>query len=74
MSQENVMSYCRKKIWKITSFKLKYIKSKKCTKYFTASIVQIYVIHLMECILCNEQYIRKAETTFNPVLNNHIKT
>ena len=27
----------------------------------------------MECTLCNKQYVRKAETTFNSRLNNHRK-
>ena len=27
----------------------------------------------MECILCNKQYVRKAETKFNKRLNNHRK-
>ena len=30
-----------------------------------------YVIYLMECILCNEQYVGKAETSFNITLYNH---
>ena len=32
-----------------------------------------YVIYFMECILCNKQYVGKAETTFNTRLNNHRK-
>ena len=32
-----------------------------------------YAIHLMECTLCNKQYVGKAETTFNIRLNNHRK-
>ena len=27
----------------------------------------------MECILCNKQYVRKPETSFNIRLNNHRK-
>ena len=27
----------------------------------------------MECILCNKQYVGKAETSFNITLNNHRK-
>ena len=30
-----------------------------------------YVIYLIECILCKQQYVRKAETPFNIRLNNH---
>ena len=32
-----------------------------------------YVMCLMECILCNKQYVGKAETSFNIRLNNHQK-
>ena len=31
------------------------------------------VIYLMECTLCNKQYVGKAETAFNIRLNNHRK-
>ena len=27
----------------------------------------------MECILCNKQYVEKAETSFNIVVNDHRK-
>ena len=27
----------------------------------------------MECILCNKEYVRKAETSFNMRLSNHQK-
>ena len=30
-----------------------------------------YVIYLIECILCNEQYLGRAETAFNISSNNH---
>ena len=32
-----------------------------------------YVIYLMESILCNKQYVGKAETSLNIRLNNHRK-
>ena len=32
-----------------------------------------YVIYLMECTLCNKQYVDKAETALNIRLNNHRK-
>ena len=32
-----------------------------------------YAIYLMECIICNLQYVRKSETTFNIRLNHHRK-
>ena len=32
-----------------------------------------YVIYLMDCTLCNKQYVGKAETAFNIRLNNHRK-
>ena len=31
------------------------------------------IMYLMECILCNKQYVGKAETSFNIRLNNHRK-
>ena len=30
-----------------------------------------YVIHLMECTLCNKHYVGKEENSFNIRLNNH---
>ena len=30
-------------------------------------------ISILECILCNLQYVRKSETSFNIRLNNHRK-
>ena len=32
-----------------------------------------YVIYLMDCTLCNKQYVGKAETAFNIRVNNHRK-
>ena len=32
-----------------------------------------YIIYLMECMLCNKQYVGKAETAFNIRLDNHRK-
>ena len=32
-----------------------------------------YLIYLMECVLCKEQYTGKSETTFTLRLNNHQK-
>ena len=32
-----------------------------------------YHCYLMECTLCNKQYVGKAETAFNIRLNNHRK-
>ena len=32
-----------------------------------------YIIYLIECIVCNEQYVGKAETSFNIRLNDHGK-
>ena len=31
------------------------------------------IIYLLECILCNRQYVGKSETSFNIRLNNHRK-
>ena len=32
-----------------------------------------YAIYLMECAICNQQYVSKNETPFNIRLNNHRK-
>ena len=32
-----------------------------------------YIIYLIECIVCNEQYVGKAETNFDIRLNDHGK-
>ena len=33
----------------------------------------IFLIYLLECNICNIQYVGKSDTTFNICLNNHIK-
>ena len=32
-----------------------------------------WILYLLECILCNLQYVSKSETSFNIRLNNHRK-
>ena len=46
-------------------------KSQQTTKI--NKIFRIFVINLMECILCNKKYIGKAEKSFNINLNNSRK-
>ena len=58
----NLRSLCCKQVRKTTLF-----KSQQTNVNFASS----YVIYLMECILCNKQYVGKAETSFNIKLNNH---
>ena len=44
---------------------------KKFKVYHKVNCKSEYVIYLMECTLCNKQYVEKAETGFNINLNNH---
>ena len=49
-------------------------QTKKLYKTFhNVNCACTYVIYLMECILCNKQYVGKAETSFNIRLNNYRK-
>ena len=44
--------------------------------FFNLNCKSEYIIYPMECILCKTQYLRKAETAFNlilNILNNHRK-
>ena len=50
--------YQTKKIYKI-------LHNVKCAS--------MYVIYLIQCVLCNKQCVGKAETRFNIRLNNHRK-
>ena len=45
----------------------------KCKIYHKVRCKSEYVIYLMECTLCNKQYVGKAETAFSFRLNNHRK-
>ena len=46
---------------------------KKLKIYHKVNCRSECVIYLMECPLCNKQYVGKAETAFNIRLNNHRK-
>ena len=49
-------------------------KPKNIYKIFhNVNCASSYTIYLMECILCNKQYVGKAETSFNIRLNNNRK-
>ena len=49
-------------------------QAKKIYKTFhNFNCTRNYVTYLMECILCYNQYVGKAETNFNIRLNNHQK-
>ena len=57
-------------------FKVTFLQASTKHSYFYESInlktcASSYVIYLMQCILCNKQYVGKAETSFNIRLNNH---
>ena len=39
--------------------------------YHTITCKSQWIIYLLECILCNVQYVGKSETKFNTRLNNH---
>ena len=41
--------------------------------YHTITCKSQWVIYLLECILCNLQYVGKSETSFNITLNNYQK-
>ena len=52
----------------------KHIQTKqKFNIFFNLNCKSEYVIYLMQCTLCNMQYVGKAETVFNLRLNNHKK-
>ena len=68
----NLRSLCCKQVRKTTNFKN--LQNKNIYKIFhNVNCASSYVIYLMECILCNKQYLGKAATTFNIRLNNHRK-
>ena len=49
-------------------------QTKKTSKiFFNVNCKIEHVIQVMKCILCKAQYLEKATTTFNLILNNHIK-
>ena len=49
-------------------------QTKRTYKIFhEVNCTSMFVIYLMECTLCNKQYVGKAETSFNIRLNNHRK-
>ena len=48
-------------------------KQRILNKYHSITCKSQWIIHLLECILCNIQYVGKSETSFNLRLNNHRK-
>ena len=48
-------------------------KEQKFKIYHKVNCESEYVIYLMECIICNKQYVGKAENGFNIRLNKHRK-
>ena len=68
----DLRSLCCKQVQKTTNFKSQ--QTKKIYKMFhNVKCASSYVLYLMECILCNKQYVGKSETCFNIRLNNHRK-
>ena len=57
----------------ITNYIYQPTKKKKFKIYDKVNCKSEYVIYLMECALCNKQYVRKVETVFNIRLKNHRK-
>ena len=69
---ENLSSLFCKQIRKKTTFKSQ--QTKKIYKIFhNVNCASSYVMHLIGCILCNKQYVGKAETSLSIRLNNHGK-
>ena len=68
----NTRTLCCRQIKKATTFKSQ--QTKRTYRIFhNVNCTSSYVIYLMECTLCNKQYVGKAETSFNLRLNNHRK-
>ena len=68
----NSRTLCCKQVKNTTSFMSQQTK-KTYTIYYEVNCTSMFIIYLMECTLCNKQYVGKAETSFNVRLNNHRK-
>ena len=68
----NTRTLCCKQVVSTTSFKS---NQTNCVfKIFhIISCKSTFLIYLLECTICNNQYVGKRETTFNIRLNNHRK-
>ena len=63
----NLRSVCCKQVRKTTTFKNQQTKE-ICKIFHNVNCASSYVIYLMECILCDKQYVGKAETSFNIII------
>ena len=68
----NKRTLCCKQVQSTSNFKSQQTK-KTYNIYHHVNCNTPWVIYLMECNLCNKQYIGKSETPFNIRLNNHRK-
>ena len=59
-------------IQKTSTFKSKQTK-RTFTIFHHVNCLSKYVIYLMQRMLCNKQYVGKAETSFDITLSNHRK-
>ena len=69
MPEKNVGSLSCKQVQKANTFSSQQIK----TIFHNVNWASSYVTYMMEFILCNKQYVGKAETSFNIRMNNHQK-
>ena len=68
----NNRTLCCKQVRSTSNFESH--QTKKTFKiYHQVNCISPWVIYLMECTLCNKQYVGKSETPFNLRLNNHRK-
>ena len=63
----NLRSVCCKQVRKTTTFKNQQTKE-ICKIFHNVNCASSYVIYLMEYILCDKQYVGKAETSFNIII------
>ena len=66
----NTKTFCCKQVLSTASFKGNLTK-RVCKIFHNINRESKYVICLLECDLCNVQYVGKSEIAFNICLNNH---
>ena len=68
----NTRTLCCKQVVSTTSFESN--QTNRVFKIFhNINCISTFLIYLLECNICNIQYVGKSETTFNIHLNNHRK-
>ena len=68
----NLNNLCCTQVQSINTFRIT-VTYKTFKIYNKLNCKSKCLIYLMECVLCNKQYIGKSETTFNLRLKNHWK-